>query len=125
MNYGWIRDNISESELQRVVLHEFGHALGCIHEHEGPRFTRKWNREAVLRYFSGPPNYWSREEIIANVLHKYNPRGILTTDYDPKSIMLYSFDANMFSDGKGPTNDNRALSARDKQMIRAMYPQRQ
>lgn len=122
MNFGWIRDDTSAEERQRVVLHEFGHALGCIHEHEGPKFTRKWNREAVLRYFAGPPNYWSRDDIIANVLHKYSPKGILTTDYDPKSIMLYAFDAELFTDGKGPTNENSSLSATDKKMIRKMYP---
>jgi hypothetical protein len=122
MNFGWIRDDTPAEERRRVVLHEFGHALGCIHEHEGPRFTRTWDREAVLHYFAGPPNYWSRDEIVSNVLHRYGARGILSTVYDPKSIMLYAFDAALFTDGKGPTNENRALSAKDKTMIRSMYP---
>lgn len=122
MNFGWIRDDSTVAERQSVVLHEFGHALGCIHEHEGPKFTRRWNREAVLRYFSGPPNYWNRDEIISNVLHKYGPRGILSTAFDPKSIMLYAFDAALFTDGKGPTNENVSLSGTDRTMIRRMYP---
>ena len=44
---------------------------------------------------------------------------ILATDYRG---MLYSFDADLFTDGKGPTNENRSLSAKDKTMIRSMYP---
>src|SRR5437870_3639710 len=28
MNFGWLRSTSSEEETQRVVLHEFGHALG-------------------------------------------------------------------------------------------------
>lgn len=122
MNYGWLRDNTVDTEYQRVVLHEFGHALGCIHEHQQPKFNRKWNEAAVMQYFSGPPNFWSEEDIRFNVLEKYSPKGIAATVFDAKSIMLYDFDANLFSDGLGPTNSNRALSAKDKAMIKSMYP---
>ncbi len=37
MNYGWLTPDSDDDELQRVVLHEFGHALGLIHEHQNPR----------------------------------------------------------------------------------------
>lgn len=57
MNYGWLRDDTPNNEYSRVVLHEFGHALGCVHEHQSPKFTRKWNTAAVMKYFQGPPNY--------------------------------------------------------------------
>jgi hypothetical protein len=33
MNFGWLRDDTKDTEYERVVVHEFGHALGCIHEH--------------------------------------------------------------------------------------------
>src|SRR5262245_17319860 len=29
MNYGWLRDNTDDDEYSRVVLHEFGHAIGA------------------------------------------------------------------------------------------------
>ena len=122
MNYGWLRDDTDDEEYKRVVLHEFGHALGCIHEHESPKFTRKWNKNAVYKYFSGPPNHWSKADIDSNVLDKYSPKGIAATVYDPKSIMLYAFDAALFADGLGPTNENKALSTTDVKMIGTMYP---
>lgn len=122
MNFGWVRDDSDPVEDRSVILHEFGHALGCIHEHQSPTFDRKWDKDAVMQYFKGPPNYWSEEDIRQNVLIKYSPKGIKATQFDPKSIMLYSFDAALFSDGQGPTNENSSLSATDRTMIRQMYP---
>lgn len=122
MNYGWLRDDTNNEEYHRVVTHEFGHALGCIHEHQSPTFDRKWDVAAVMKYFQGPPNFWSTDDIKSNVLDKYSPKGISATQFDPKSIMLYSFDGALFADGKGPTNENTVLSATDKRMIKRMYP---
>jgi hypothetical protein len=122
MNYGWLRDNTDDDEYSRVVLHEFGHAISCIHEHQSPTFERIWDEQAVMRYFQGPPNYWPPEDIRHNVLSKYSPQGISATRFDPASIMLYAFDGRLFSDGEGPTNSNLRLSQNDIQMIREMYP---
>ena len=38
MNLGWIRRLSSGTDIRRLVLHEFGHALGLFHEHK-PRKT--------------------------------------------------------------------------------------
>lgn len=122
MNYGWLRDDTDNKEYSRVVIHEFGHALGCIHEHQSPNFTRVWNKERVLQEFSGPPNNWTKEEIIHNVLAKYSPKGVAATKIDPASIMLYTFSGDLFADGLGGTNSNSRLSPMDEGMIREMYP---
>ncbi len=124
MNFGWLRDDTDDTEYERVVVHEFGHALGCIHEHESPKFKRKWNKAAVYKAFGGPPNKWSKVDIDSNVLDKYSPKGISATEFDAKSIMLYAFPAELFSDGKGPTNENTQLSPKDKKKIREMYPKK-
>lgn len=122
MNFGWVRDDSDPVEDKAVILHEFGHALGCIHEHQAPTFDRKWNKAQVMKYFQGPPNYWDADAIKSNVLSKYSPKGIKATRFDAKSIMLYAFDAELFSDGRGPTNENVQLSATDQAMIKQMYP---
>jgi hypothetical protein len=121
MNFGWLRDDTSDAEYERVVVHEFGHALGCIHEHQSPNEHLKWNVESVYATFSGPPNYWSKDDIDHNILEKYSPNGISATRFDKKSIMLYEFDGSLFTDGKG-TPLNTTLSKLDEQMIGQMYP---
>lgn len=121
MNFGWLRDDTEDGEYERVVVHEFGHALGCIHEHQSPNENLQWNTDAVYQTFSGPPNYWSKDDIDQNILQKYSPEGISATRFDKDSIMLYQFDGSLFLDGKG-TPLNIHLSDQDKQMVRLMYP---
>ncbi|MFO0914369.1 MAG: matrixin family metalloprotease [Pirellulales bacterium] len=122
MNYGWLRDSTDADEYSRVVLHEFGHALGAIHEHQSPSFSRQWNVQKVIEVFSGPPNYWSESAIRHNVLEKYSSQGMIMTLYDPDSIMLYMFSDDLFADGLGATNNNTSLSAMDKSFIQRLYP---
>jgi hypothetical protein len=121
MNFGWLDESTPDEEWRRVVVHEFGHSLGCIHEHQSPNETLNWNKEAVYEYFSGPPNNWDKATIDQNILEKYSTEGISATLFDPDSIMLYMFPPELFTDHKG-TNNNTDLSDKDKAFIAQMYP---
>jgi len=90
MNFGWLRDDTSDDEYERVVVHEFGHALGCIHEHQSPTENLDWNMDAVYAAFSGPPNNWSKDEIDQNILQKYSPEGISASQFDPNQSCCIS-----------------------------------
>jgi hypothetical protein len=121
MNFGWLRDDTDDTEYERVVVHEFGHALGAIHEHQNPQGGIQWNLPAVYAYFGGPPNNWTKEETDNNVVGKYSVDQLNASKYDPNSIMLYHFDGALIKGGK-PTKFNTRLSAGDKRFIRKQYP---
>ena len=121
MNFGWIDANSSDTELRSVVLHEFGHALGLIHEHQNPKGGIKWNRDAVIADLSGPPNNWDLATIENNMFKKYSPGEVSGTDVDAKSIMMYPIPASWTLDGFS-AGFNSGLSEKDKTFIRFAYP---
>ncbi len=121
MNYGWLDSATPDDELQRVVLHEFGHALGLIHEHQNPAGGISWDREAVSRDLSGPPNNWPPEVIERNMFEPYSERETNFSRLDPDSIMMYPIPAHWTTDGFS-VGLNDGLSAQDTAFIREQYP---
>lgn len=93
MNYGWLTDESDDDEVRRVVLHEFGHALGLIHEHQNPKKPIQWNRAAVNADLGGPPNNLDDATIENNIFKKYAPGETDGTEVDIASIMMYPIPA--------------------------------
>lgn len=120
MNYGWLTPDSPDDELRRVVLHEFGHALGLIHEHQNPQRPIKWDRAAVKADLSGPPNNWDDATIENNMFKKYSPKQLSGTPTDALSIMMYPIPARWTTDGFSAAM-NEELSETDKKFIRDAY----
>jgi serralysin len=119
MNYGWLTPASPDDVLQRVVLHEFGHALGLIHEHQNPKGAINWNRDAVIRDLSGPPNNWDLAKIEHNMFRKYED--VTATNADSTSIMMYPIPKAWTLDGFS-AGLNGSLSQDDRDLIRSVYP---
>jgi hypothetical protein len=119
MNYGWLEPNTAEDEYSRVVLHEFGHALGCIHEHQHPQNGIQWDKERAYAYYGGQG--WTREEVDFQVFKRYSTFLTQFSKFDPTSIMMYPVPEEL-TIGDFSVGWNRQLSETDKAFIRKLYP---
>jgi hypothetical protein len=153
MNLGWLDDDVQFDAPQykntgQVVLHEFGHAIGMIHEHQNPTGNPiKWNKPVVYSELART-NKWDSDMVDHNMFTKYGdydlcekaktmPMGVERrvemsnycvgelingSSYDPTSIMHYLFPASWMIEGP-PIPVNKTFSATDKQWISKFYSQ--
>jgi hypothetical protein len=121
MNFGWLTQASPEEEYARVVNHEFGHAIGCIHEHQNPAADIPWDHEAVYAFYQGAPNYWTREQVDINLFTRYSGDMTQFSEFDPHSIMLYPI-PNEFTIGDFEVGWNSSLSSSDKHFASILYP---
>lgn len=122
MNFGWFDDDSSDTEFSRTTIHEFGHALGCIHEHQNPSVNVPWNKPAVYRYYAqtqDPP--WDKAKVDNNIFRKYGTDETQFSAFDRNSIMCYSI-PNSLTLGNYEVGSNTKLSTTDIEFISQAYP---
>lgn len=120
MNYGWLSPTLDDGEFERVVCHEFGHALAAIHEHQHPDGGIPWDRDAVYRAYADSQG-WSRQEVDQQVFARYDRSITQYGNYDPASIMHYPVDEDLTL-GDFSVGWNSRISAGDAAFMRVAYP---
>lgn len=120
MNFGWFSDNTPDMEFSRTVLHEFGHALGLIHEHQQPLADIPWNRPVVYEYYMSTQG-WTADQVNTNIFNRYRSRSTQYSAYDKLSIMHYAIPAVLLTDPSYASDWNYVLSETDKNFIRTFH----
>jgi len=134
-----------------VVLHEFGHVLGFLHEHQNPKGgcaaelryaddpgyaatkdpsgelinDSQGRRPGVYSWFAGKPNEWSHDRVDRNVkILETNSSKYQFGPYDPQSIMRYSFPLPLCTTSSSTCCEPRAysLSLDDIHAMGIFYP---
>lgn len=150
MNFHGFDDELP-GDWEARVLHEFGHALGFDHEHQGPMSPCEdefhWEddpgyirtediyhqyipdghgrRPGVYTIMEGAPNRWDRKEVDWNLRKLPNSSDWLLSSFDKLSIMKYYFDARLFKNGSDSacySQKNLVLSALDRKAASDTYP---
>lgn len=122
MNFGWFDNDTSDEEFYRTTVHEFGHALGCIHEHQNPSVDIPWNKPEVYRYYARTQDpSWSRATVDHNIFRKHSVDATQYSEFDRHSIMCYSI-PNSLTIGNYEVPANSKMSDMDREYINRMYP---
>ncbi len=113
-------DFVSPDAAYRTIVHEFGHAIGLMHEHMSPVSGVKWDKTAVYARYKLLQG-WNKEMVDAQLFVKYNTSYANGTKYDPKSIMHYPISRWETTDGYY-VDWNSSISEGDKNIVKALYP---
>lgn len=138
INFGWFTDSTVDDEFSRVVTHEFGHAIGCIHEQSSPTANIPWNKPYVYAWYLQNLG-WNQQQVDSQVFAVADSNDTIETPFDRTSIMYqapspsntenptknyareYAYSAEFTTDGSSaPTNTH--LSDEDKKFIMQCYP---
>ncbi|MEL6393958.1 MAG: hypothetical protein AAFR97_14520, partial [Bacteroidota bacterium] len=122
MNFGWFTDSTPEYEFRRTVLHEFGHALGLLHEHQNPVGGIPWNEQAVYDFYWRTQG-WNQQTTYQNVMARQNADETQYSAYDAQSIMHYPIPTQL-TRGNFEVGLNTTISATDAAFIAQAYPGR-
>jgi hypothetical protein len=129
MRLGVYNTSKSAATQRRTTLHEFGHALGLMHEQLDPRANLHFNEQVMFPSLQKNwcDQHWTTEkcyaEMIKQIIHPTTPghECVGKSRYDQKSIMHYWFDKGWVVEYPKGIPLNMKLSGGDVACVRQLY----
>jgi hypothetical protein len=111
----------SDPAVRRAyVLHEFGHALGALHEHQRPDAPLTWVRPAVYAYYLNMYR-WSESQVDQQVILPFQYGSVVSSsEFDRASVMMYPIHKE-FTKERFVQPWNSELTKWDRQIMASMY----
>ncbi|CAK5268975.1 unnamed protein product [Mycena citricolor] len=124
LNLGWVSDSAQTTQEERgLILHEFGHVLGLMHEHQSPAHggAVTLDANAVHAHFASSLG-WSADMTKTQVVDHYSTTSVSNFPaVDPSSIMAY-FLPPALNEQRVQIPANVSLSESDKAYMVLAYP---
>lgn len=109
-----------DAEWDRVVPHEFGHAIGCPHEHMRRDIIARLDQGRTIAYFTRTQG-WSASEVRQQVLTPLEERSLLAGPIEQTSIMCYQIPGECTRDGR-PIAGGSRITEGDFAFLGRVYP---
>ena len=120
INFGWFNKRMPEADYRATILHEFGHALGLLHEHQHPQGGIPWDKTKLYPFYQKTQG-WDQAMVDQQVLGHYKSGKTQYSRYDPYSIMHYPI-PNALTVGDFEVGMNMDLSPTDRAFMAKVYP---
>lgn len=117
---------ILNDKNKRIVIHEFGHVLGLVHEILHPGARGRLDLDALVEVWMRRNPGVDREKAMKRIRYQ-NARELdenkvgFSSTFDDNSVMLYNYSASVTLDGVELVGGNE-FSEGDKAQLKAMYP---
>ncbi len=105
--------------LKQTIQHEFGHAIGLLHEHSY-KGKIQWNKEAVYKD-AWDKAKWDKSMVDFQIFMQYESLYTNGFSYDPLSIMHYGYPAKWTANNV-EIKSNFTISEMDKATVKLLYP---
>ena len=105
-----------------TIQHEFGHALGLLHEHMHPGFDAPLRPDVIIAEMGKAPNGWDEATTRRNILNRFGTDMQCVGDkkFNPDSIMMYNIPKRWTQNGVGFTRASQ-IDDRDIACVRGIY----
>lgn len=111
---------LTKENRMGIFLHELGHSIGLIHEHQKENSPIHWNKAQV--YLDCKNWYgWDNAKVDHNIFNSHNLNKLFySKEFDVDSIMIYAI-PNGWSSNYQINVMNTKLSTLDKKFAKAFY----